>query len=131
MRFVCLVAAGVFVLGAFVQWNDPDPVPWIAAYLVGAASATHAARGGHAFLPNLIAALVFAAWASSLVATVPDAPSEAFTSVQMRARGHEEPREAVGLVLLAASCGLMAWRARRGSQVGGSEGDGQVPADPS
>ena len=112
MRFLNFFFAAVFALGAIVQWNDPDPLAWIVAYLVGAGLSIHAARGGRAFGPNLLATIVFLGGFASLAATIPEAPDEAFTSFRMQASSHEEPREAVGLLLLAVWTGVLAWRAR-------------------
>ena len=120
MRVLSFVLAAVFLVGAIVQWNDPDPLAWIVGYLVGAALSFHAARGGRAFAPNVAAALVFGLWFASLAATIPDAPDEAFTSFQMQSSSHEEPREAVGLLLLAVWCGVLALQARR---AGAESGD--------
>ena len=112
MKVLCFFFGGLFLLGAAVQWNDPDPAAWIVAYLLGAALSLHAAIGGRAFCANATAAIVFAGWFASLAATIPEAPEEAFTSFQMRATSHEEPREAIGLLLLAGWTAVLAVRSR-------------------
>lgn len=117
MRWSCFFFAALFLVGAAVQLNDPDPVAWIAAYLVGAGLSLHAAMGHRAWLPNALAAVVFGIWFATLAASLPGAPSEAFTSFRMQARSHEEPREALGLVLLAGWSGVLAERARRGRTI--------------
>ena len=93
MKALCFFFSGLFLLGAAVQWNDPDPAAWIVAYLLGAALSLHAAIGGRAFGASATAAIVFAGWFASLAATIPEAPEEAFTSFQMRETSHEEPPE--------------------------------------
>ncbi|MEM9175795.1 MAG: transmembrane 220 family protein [Myxococcota bacterium] len=113
MRIACFGFGALFLFGAAVQWNDPDPFAWIGAYLAGAALSIHAGRGGRAFVANALAAAVFAVGFASLATTLPGAPEEAFTSVRMQSADHEEPREAVGLALLAGWCGVLAVRARR------------------
>ena len=112
MKALCFFFSGLFLLGAAVQWNDPDPAAWIVAYLLGAALSLHAAIGGRAFGASATAAIVFAGWFASLAATIPEAPEEAFTSFQMRETSHEEPREAIGLLLLAGWTGVLAIRSR-------------------
>ena len=116
MRIASFVLTAIFVLGAAVQLNDPDPALWVAAYLVGAGLSLHAAIGGRAFVPNAIAALVYAGWFASLAASLPGAPGEAFTSFRMQASSHEEPREAVGLALLAIWSIVLAVQARRAAR---------------
>lgn len=112
MRVACLFFGALFLVGAGVQWNDPDPLVWIVGYLLGAGLSFHAAGGGRAFAANAIAALAFVGWFATLAATVPGAPEEAFTSFEMRDTSHEEPREAVGLLLLAGWSAVLAVRAR-------------------
>ena len=112
MKALCFFFGGLFLLGATVQWNDPDPAAWIVAYLLGAALSLHAAIGGRAFGANATAAIVFAGWFVSLAATIPEAPEEAFTSFQMLETSHEKPREAIGLLLLATWTGVLAVRSR-------------------
>ena len=117
MQSVSLVFVGLFALGAVVQWNDPDPLGWIVAYLVGAALSLAAALGRWWAWPKTLAAGVYLVAFVSLAPTLGSAPSEAFTSVQMRSLDHEEPREAVGLGLLTLWTGALAasaWR-RRGA----------------
>jgi len=112
MRIACFVVSGVFLLGAVVQWNDPDPALWVLGYLVGAALSLHAGLGHRAFLPNAIAAFVFSVWGATLITTLVNAPVDAFTSFRMESDSHEEPREAVGLVLLSVWCAFLSLRAR-------------------
>lgn len=115
MRMLCFFFGALFLVGAGVQWNDPDPMAWIVAYLAGAALSFHAGGGGRAFAANALASVVFLVWFATLAATIPSAPEEAFTSFEMRETSHEEPREAVGLVLLAGWTAVLAVRARSAS----------------
>jgi hypothetical protein len=116
MRVTAGVFTGVFLLCAAVQWNDPDPLRWIFAYLVAAMLSAAAAAGRNLLVPNALAAAVFAAWFLSLASTIGSADPEAFTSFAMQQDSHEEPREAIGLALCAAwtaSLAGLAWRATR------------------
>lgn len=106
----------LFVFAAAVQYNDPDPVVWIAGYATAAALSGLAFQGRWPVVPNAIAAIGFLAWFLSLAGTLPGAPSEAFTSFHMKAASHEEPREAIGLLLCAvwtAGIALRGWRQGR------------------
>ncbi len=113
MRKASGIFVAIFLLSAAVQWNDPDPLLWIAGYLVAAALSAAAFFGWIPVLPNACAALGFSLWFLSLATSLPGAPSEAFTSFEMVAPGHEEPREAIGLLICAVWTGLLAWRGAR------------------
>jgi hypothetical protein len=113
MRGASIVLAVVFVVAAGVQLNDPDPLRWIVGYLVAAALSVMAAMGRARWQPNALAALAFGLWFLTLAPTLWTAESAAFTSFQMKAERHEEPREAVGLALCTVWCAALAvWAAR-------------------
>ena len=95
MRRASAVFAAVFLLAAVVQWNDPDPWLWIAGYGFAAGLSAASALGRVWLWPNALAAVAFTLWFASLAASLPTAPSEAFTSFEMQATSHEEPREAM------------------------------------
>ena len=113
MRSLAALFTAVFLLAVAVQWNDPDPLPWMVGYGLAALLSALAWRGRMPVLPNALAALGFTLWFASLAGSLPGAPSEAFTSFHMRAASHEEPREAIGLLLCAGWTGWLAWRGRR------------------
>lgn len=113
MRIASAVFCVIFLLSAAVQWNDPDPLVWIAGYLVAAGLSLSAFFGRISVPANAVAAVGFALWCLSLAGTIPGAPSEAFTSFEMQAASHEEPREAVGLLICALWTGYLAWRGSR------------------
>jgi len=120
VRIASALFVAVFLLSAAVQWNDPDPLVWITGYLVAAGLSLAACLGRIPVLPNAVAAVGFGLWFLSLAGTIPGAPSEAFTSLEMRAAGHEQPREAVGLLICAGWTGLLAIRGSRQSKLGSS-----------
>ena len=117
MRTSCLLAAGVFGLSAGVQWNDPDPAVWIAAYGAGGVISAWAAFGR--FWPRTtgLFCAAIAIWCATLAPSLLGAPEAAFTSVRMQSASHEAPREAIGLAILAGWMGFLAWRGRRGGRV--------------
>jgi len=113
LRVACFAFAALFLLGAVVQWNDPDPALWMLAYTVAAALSLAAGSGRVLFVGHLGAAIVFGVAFASIASTLIGAPAEAFTSFEMQAAAHEAPREAAGLALLAVWNGVLALRARR------------------
>ena len=118
MKLASILFAGLFALGAAVQWNDPDPLVWMLGYGAAACLSLATAFGRPFFAANLAATLVFTIWFLSLASSLVGAPSEAFTSFKMHERSHEEPREAGGLALLAGWSGVLAVHARCSRRVG-------------
>jgi len=124
MRVASAVFAAVFVVGALVQVNDPDPVLWMLGYVTAAVLSLAAAFGRPHRIANAVAAIAFGLWFLSLASSLAGAPREAFTSFQMQAEVHEEPREAVGLLLLAGwSAALAVWATRKDAE-GRAQGSG-------
>jgi hypothetical protein len=92
-----------FAYAAAMQYNDPDPLPWMAIY-GGAALATQLwrrVRGG--VLLNALVGGVAVVWAAVLFASLPRWPSrdELFTTRPMTGDDVEVAREALGLALVA------------------------------
>ena len=110
------IMTAVFVLSVVVQWNDPDPLFWMALYGLAAALSALAFAGRVPFAVNLAALALFAAFAVTWFPTLEGSRVEAFTSFQMKAARDEAPREAGGLLLCTAWSAVLshrAWRARR------------------
>jgi len=121
MKWAAGFFSALFAVAAAVQWNDPDPLFWILGYGAASVLSALAAAGRVSVLPNAIAAIVFLLWFASLAPSLVAAPNEAFMSFEMRERSHEEPREAVGLVLCAVWSGvLVVWSRRRRVEVDGT-----------
>jgi hypothetical protein len=119
MRIASAIFAAVFLLGAVVQVNDPDPFVWILGYAVAAGLSVSAALGRPHRIANAVAAVVFGLWFLSLASSLVGAPQEAFTSFEMQASAHEEPREAAGLALLAGwSAALSVWAGKKNATEG-------------
>ncbi len=109
------IFAAIFLFGAAVQWNDPDPLRWIAAYLAGAVVSGAAAFGQ---LPTAPIAVVFAAlgvWAALWAPALADSSLDAMQSFGMSgARQEEEVREAWGLLVLVGWTAVLLVLALRG-----------------
>ena len=113
MRVASAVFCAVFLLAVAVQWNDPDPLVWMLGYGLAALLSLAAFFGRFPVLPNALAAAGFAVWFLALAGTLPSAPLEAFTSFRMQTAAHEQPREAVGLLLCCAWTAFLAMRGAR------------------
>ncbi len=105
----------LFLFGAAVQYNDPDPLRWIAIYVAAAVMCVLAVANR---LPWWLAASVGAvalAWAATL------APSafphvripEMFAAWEMANQRVEEGREMYSLLLIAIYMGVLAVVLRR------------------
>jgi hypothetical protein len=117
MRIASGLFAGIFAIGAIVQLNDPDPLLWILGYAVASVLSIAGALGRPHRVANALAAIVFGLWFLSLATSLAGAPQEAFTSFEMQADSHEEPREAVGLLLLCGwSAAMAVWAGRRSDE---------------
>ncbi len=116
MRVAAALFALLFGLGTIVQWNDPDPLPWMLGYALAAGASLLAALDRTHFGLHLGLACVFAAVFATFAPSLLDAPGAAFTTFEMRAAAHEEPREAAGLALLTlwnAILAIWSWRRNR------------------
>ena len=106
----------LFLLFAFWQWNDPDPLIWISIYGFAALMSALSAAGRF-YLP-LLAFGVFFGFAGFLY-IYPGAVSEWIAQelqqqdLSMKTQHMEEARESFGLLLVSAIMGLaffVGWR---------------------
>jgi hypothetical protein len=115
VRIANIVVSGLFLFAVAVQYNDPDPVRWMAIYSAGFLTCVlWEARK----LPRAIAIAVVATtlcWGGWIVWGIHlTAPfGEALTDWHMHAGGSEELRESLGLFLVAAWCAVLAWKPLR------------------
>lgn len=94
----------LFLFGVAVQYNDPDPLPWMAIYGVAALASFLAARGRlPGWLPAL-AGIIAVAWSATLLPGVLGrvSPLEMFEEFEMESALIEQAREAFGLLIIAA-----------------------------
>jgi hypothetical protein len=108
--------AALFAFAAALQFNDPDPVQWVAVYLAAALlSLTVALR--QRVPPAAIVALtvVAIAWAVAIALRVPSASEyrHMFDAWEMKTPSVEEAREASGLGIVAAWMIVLLVRSRR------------------
>lgn len=121
MRVSCISAALLFLCCVAVQFNDPDPLRWMAIY--GAAAVLSLAavrRGGIPWIPAAVVGGIALAWMLSILPRVIGRVSlaELFGRFEMKTSAIEEARECVGLALVTAWMAVLvavSLRARRGS----------------
>jgi len=118
MKRIRLIANGamalLFVASAAVQYNDPDPVQWMAIYGAAAAVCFAALRKPvRAAFPAALA-IVALVWALSLAPVV--IGMRAAEIFQFRSGAGEEGREMYGLLIVSAWMAALAFtsRGRRG-----------------
>jgi hypothetical protein len=110
VRILNGLLGALFLLGAVVQYNDPDPLRWAAIYLVAAIACGLAATGrGHWAVPAGVGA-VAAAWAATLAPSVLGqvVPSELVGAWEMKDARVEVGREMYGLLIIAAWMAVIA-----------------------
>lgn len=95
------IMCALFLLSAAVQWNDPDPVRWMAIY--GVAFAICLATGLRAPVPAmapLLVAAVALAWAVAIIdGGRTTGYSHMFDAWEMKSANVELAREATGLLI--------------------------------
>ena len=113
-RWISALMSLLFVFAAVVQWNDPDPLLWILAYLSTALLAGfHAARGAAPAKACFALAGALAAGSALLVGSLLQADAGAFTSFSMKDETAEEARECIGLLLAALYALVLGLEVRR------------------
>ena len=110
MRALHGLFALLFLFGAAVQFNDPDPLGWAAIYLAAAINSGLAALGRAPWIGATAVLVVALAWAATLApAVVGKVPfSSMFGDWEMAITGVEESREMYGLVIIAAWMAVVA-----------------------
>ena len=92
----------IFLLSAAVQYNDPDPLIWVAVYLAAGAMCLFSGREQQVnWLPPLLL-LVSLGWIIALLPSIIGQVSvaEVVASISMKTREVEEAREIGGLLLV-------------------------------
>ena len=109
MKLYIYLVMPTFVLFALLQINDPDPLPWICLYLYAAFCGYNALKGG----PPAYAKVGLFAFAVGAIHFFPPSIStwihaeEQAKGLAMNVPFVEEAREAMGLALASAHCGVL------------------------
>jgi hypothetical protein len=114
-RWVNWAMVPLFLLAVVVQWNDPDPLRWMAIYGAAFVVCLVVAVRGHvaAAVPALLAVIAFA-WALATMAggMPPVEYFHMFDAWEMKSAPVEAAREASGLLIVAAWMAAVAARQR-------------------
>jgi hypothetical protein len=113
MRWLDGFMTVLFALAIAVQYNDPDPLYWMALYTPAALLSGLAFAGRFRPGPSALAFAVYLVLALYWLPALLQAGPESFTSWRMGSAADEEVREAAGIALCAVWTGVLAWRARR------------------
>ncbi|NNE36394.1 MAG: hypothetical protein HKN13_14250 [Rhodothermales bacterium] len=102
MRILNIIMAALFVFGAVVQYNDPDPAAWMSIYLAAAAACILAVRGTNILWLPAVLLVACIVWALSLTpAVVGRIPFlEMFSAWEMKNVAVEKSREMYGLLVI-------------------------------
>ena len=102
-KLLCLLLAGVFLLAAIVQFNDPDPWQWVLIYGLSALTCVGCLLGRSIGALCILVGVVALVWSLSLLPSIIGQVSfaEIFDSISMKTEGVEEAREIGGLWLIA------------------------------
>jgi len=117
-RIISGVMTALFALAVAVQYNDPDPVPWMMIYgAAGVLSAWVIVRRSAPVVPVVIVGLIALGWGLDVGrgAYGKVAFSDMFQSWEMKSPTIEEARETSGLLIIAfwmAVLAIQAWLTR-------------------
>jgi hypothetical protein len=106
----------LFLFAAVVQYNDPDPVRWMAIYLAASATSIAAARGSRMPIAvPLVVAAIAVVWGLMLASGNRSLGVYAsmFSAWEMRSVPIEEARESSGLLIVAVWMTVVALRIYR------------------
>jgi hypothetical protein len=115
LGIVNLLMGLLFVVGAVVQWHDPDPIGWILMYAAAALACGAFRRVGWARHVALATAGVAIAWGALVLSEMPRwvTPSQMFEPMESRGGAVELAREVWGLGIIAVWMLLLVWAGRK------------------
>jgi hypothetical protein len=114
-RIINALLALTFLMAVVVQYNDPDPLRWIAIYGAAFVVSVVVWRRGrvHPAVPLLVGAVALV-WGLSIMLGGPGGANylHMFDAWEMRSLAVEQAREAIGLLIVAVWMAVLAVRAR-------------------
>ena len=116
LRILTVLMALYFLYAVAMQYNDPDPLQWMAIYGAAALACVLAlARRLWRWFPVGVA-LVAAVWAATLAPGVIGhvAPRDLFAKAGMLTPRVEEAREMLGLLIVVVWMAFLGWGAPSG-----------------
>ena len=110
----------MFLFSAVVQFNDPDPLPWMAIYIAAAVVCGLEIRRKTPMWAPLLLAVLALAWSGYIATRARDVPIIAlFAEWEMRNIRVEEAREMYGLAIAGIwMLAILGVRWARGKAVG-------------
>ena len=116
-RIVNALMALVFLMAVVVQYNDPDPLRWMAIYGAACVVSVMAMlqRRVRPAVPLIIGAVALA-WSVSIIFGGPGGANylHMFDAWEMQSVNVEQAREATGLLIVMAWMVVLALRGKRG-----------------
>jgi hypothetical protein len=118
-RIVNIIMAAAFIFPVAVQYNDPDPIQWMAIYGLAAAACILSVRGKLSWKFSATVGVAALAWACLIAPGVLSRPfpTTMFDSFHMTGVADEEARELGGLLIVLAWMVVLTLRARRKSKL--------------
>lgn len=110
-----MVMAVLFAVSAALQYNDPDPLGWVAIYAAAAVACVQAGRHRRDWIVPALVLVATLVWLVTLAPDVLDqvAPGDLVKSMDDKGGSAELAREAGGLAIVAAWMALVTVRTRR------------------
>lgn len=121
MRLAASAFAALFLFAALLQYNDPDPVAWVAIYLAACMSCLVTAFRRTDWELSASVAGVALVWALTLLPEAARVPlAHLFAAWEMADERIEVAREMYGLLAIFAVCAPLArqqWSAARAAEL--------------
>ncbi len=114
-RIVNYAMAALFLVAVALQYNDPDPIRWMAIYGAAALACVQLGRHRRDWVPPVVVWFAAVFWFGVMI---PDLlqycePADLFRSMDETGGSAELAREAGGVVLTAGWMLVLLWRSRR------------------
>ena len=119
-RIANAVMMAVFLVSVALQYNDPDPIRWMAIYGSAAIACLLAGRGRRPWLLPAVVGLVALIWAGAMAPyVIPELRfADLMKTMKAATPAIEESREMLGLLIVASWMAVLTFRRRKGSPGG-------------
>jgi len=112
-----MIFGAVFLIGALLQYNDPDPLGWGALYVAAAAACVVSGRLRHGWWLAAGVGIVSLVWAATLSPIVHEMRlNELAQSMKAETPRIELSREFLGLAIILAWMIVLVWVSRRSTE---------------
>ncbi len=108
------VVAGLFLISAALQFNDPDPWRWALVYLAASVTCLLARRGDRGWWLAVLVGVVALGWAATLSPILPEMRlGDLAGSMKAENPRIEQSRELLGLAMICGWMVVLVATARR------------------